>query len=94
MSNIAKKVCVITDNRFLYEKMQSIIETKGYDCTFDFFCSRIGKPSPLKGVLSEVRLKEESLSFFKSYDLFLSLHCKQIFPDELVKNVRCVNVHP
>lgn len=88
------KVCVITDNKFLYDTLQEIISEKKYNHTFDFFCSRIGKPSPLKGILSEVRLKEENLFFFKSYDLFLSLHCKQIFPDELVNNVRCINVHP
>lgn len=85
-------ICVITDNKFLYETLQEIIKEKRYNHKFEFFCSRIGSPSPLKGILPEVRLK--SLAFFKSYDLFLSLHCKQIFPDELVDNVRCVNVHP
>jgi methionyl-tRNA formyltransferase len=29
-----------------------------------------------------------------AYDLVLSIHCKQIFPPELVGGVRCVNVHP
>lgn len=27
-------------------------------------------------------------------DLILSLHCRQVFPGELVGRVRCVNVHP
>ena len=29
-----------------------------------------------------------------SYDLVISAHCKQIFPKDLVENVRCINVHP
>lgn len=28
------------------------------------------------------------------YDIILSLHCKQIFPDWVTKNTRCINVHP
>lgn len=32
--------------------------------------------------------------FVNSYDLIFSLHCKQIFPAELVRTVRCVNIHP
>ena len=30
----------------------------------------------------------------KNYNLVMSIHCKQLFPTELVNNVRCVNVHP
>lgn len=29
-----------------------------------------------------------------SYDLIFALHCKQIFPAELVESVVCINVHP
>ena len=28
------------------------------------------------------------------YDLIVSVHCKQMFPPEIVRRVRCVNVHP
>lgn len=30
----------------------------------------------------------------KVFDLVFSLHCKKIFPKELVEGVRCINVHP
>jgi dTDP-4-amino-4,6-dideoxyglucose formyltransferase len=36
----------------------------------------------------------EDLTKAKYYDLVFSLHCKKIFPKELVNTVRCVNVHP
>ena len=29
-----------------------------------------------------------------NYELVLSLHCKKIFPQVLVNNVRCINIHP
>lgn len=88
------KICVVTDNYFLYDTMLEIINENNYGCDFVFFCSKMNKPSPLKGIIPDIRLKDKDLSFFKSYDLFLSLHCKQLFPDELVNTVRCVNVHP
>ncbi len=30
----------------------------------------------------------------QEYDLVFSLHCKQLFPSDIVNNVRCINVHP
>jgi methionyl-tRNA formyltransferase len=28
------------------------------------------------------------------FDLIISLHCKTVFPKELVQQVRCINIHP
>ena len=28
------------------------------------------------------------------YDLIFSVHCKQLFPSDLVKSVKCINIHP
>lgn len=41
-----------------------------------------------------VDLKNDCDSIVKEYDLVFSLHCKQLFPSELVNNVRCINIHP
>jgi methionyl-tRNA formyltransferase len=30
----------------------------------------------------------------RTYDLVISLHCKQIFPKKLHHRIRCINVHP
>jgi dTDP-4-amino-4,6-dideoxyglucose formyltransferase len=37
---------------------------------------------------------ENDISKAKYYDLVFSLHCKVIFPLELVSSVRCINIHP
>ena len=41
-----------------------------------------------------ILLKEQDESFFSQYDMFISLHCKQMFPKALVENHPCFNVHP
>lgn len=41
-----------------------------------------------------IQLRECGEEMFEYYDVFFSLHCKQIFPDILVKNHRCINIHP
>lgn len=38
--------------------------------------------------------KEVITWIIQEYDLVFSLHCKQIFPSELVENVCCINFHP
>ena len=30
----------------------------------------------------------------QSFDLIISYHCRQLFPEEIVTNIRCVNIHP
>ena len=89
------KVCVITDNRFIYDNFVRIIADRKYkDIEFDFYCSLVKGGSPLEGITPTINLKKCDEEQYSSYDLFISLHCKQIFPDRLVNNYRCVNVHP
>ncbi|MBL0309831.1 MAG: dTDP-4-amino-4,6-dideoxyglucose formyltransferase [Bacteroidetes bacterium] len=39
-------------------------------------------------------MKSEWKELAETYDLIFSLHCKQLFPAELVGSVKCINVHP
>ena len=90
-------VCVVTDNAYIFESFTNLLARKplpGH--RFDFyyspwnhaFAARFGDRA------KTVRLKEMDSAFFDSYDLFLSLHCKQLFPEELVNEHLCINVHP
>ena len=89
------KVCVITDNRFIYDNFVRIIADSKYNgIEFDFYCSLVRGGSPLENIVQTINLKKCDREQYRSYDLFISLHCKQIFPDKLVNNYRCVNVHP
>ena len=93
------KVCIITDNTYIYEGFTDLLARKPQSGhTFDFyyspwnhaFAQRFGTGAHL----APIRLKEQDSRFFDAYDLFLSLHCKQLFPQELVERHLCINVHP
>lgn len=39
--------------------------------------------------------KEEDIDeIISKYDLVISIHCKQIFPENLVTKIKCINIHP
>jgi methionyl-tRNA formyltransferase len=94
-----KKVLVVIDNVFQYERIKNIISEKVVNAAFIF------KHSPVKSAIwehedfidktSSIIDVKEDLEFIKStFDLVISVHCFQFFPKELVKSVRCVNIHP
>lgn len=94
---ISMRICVVTDNKYIYEEFNKLIkEDKFYNDEFDFYCTSkeiIWVKEDYPNVES-VKLKEKGDEFFGKYDLFFSLHSKQIFPTYLVKKYRCINVHP
>lgn len=91
------RVCVITDNRYIYKSFRTIAEKKGKNYEFYYYCSVKGNnfsDLDVDGGIQPVRLKLLNSEWFNDYDVFFSLHCKQIFPDVMVENHRCINVHP
>lgn len=90
------KVFVITDNVFWLAKATQLFKEK--DIRVDFYCSPKGE----KLFINEIKNhKIKVLDISKEYDFLISgyqlgfsLHCKQIFPRELVESVRCINIHP
>ena len=94
-----KKVCIITDNEFIYLNLKKILEEDQYgDWSVDYFYTYYNKEFAEKYAQSDsfqpIDLKHKGEDFFSQYTLFISAHCKQLFPDELVRNHRCINVHP
>lgn len=91
-------VCVITDNLYIFEHFRKLAEGKPLGANFDFFYAPWNKDFKARfgdnGAIRPLKLKEQGKDFFSHYDLFISLHCKQLFPDELVNNHTCINVHP
>ena len=96
-----KNVLIISDNSFLSEKFFDIIEKKKItECNFSFAVSPFSKKNNFKFIKSN-KIKvfdlrdQKDIDFIKlNYDLIFSIHCKQIFPSELVSNLKCVNIHP
>ena len=89
-------ICVITDNEFIYSRFSDMVKESADN--YDFYYSSFNKAFLEKyeecDSFKPIRLKRMDDCFFCKYDLFMSLHCKQLFPDILVDNYRCINVHP
>ncbi len=92
-------VCIITDNNYLFENFKKLISERNVgDDFFRFYYSFSNKTFIEKYKdsidFSPICLKEKNEQFFSQYDLYISLHCKQLFPESLVKKHRCINIHP
>ena len=93
-----KKVLLITDNRHLYNFFITVVESMVSEfAQIDYMCSQFDKigNKPVIEKVKSINIKREYVTLIsRNYDLIISLHCKQFFPKELVKSVRCVNIHP
>ncbi len=94
-----KQVCVISDNEALYQAFRKIIEKQVLTSKYKFAFFTSEKeikdiPPRWNDELAVINLKEESDLFLRQYDLFISLHSKQIFPADMVQRYRCINIHP
>ena len=87
------KICVFTDNAYIFEGFSRLLP-RFPEHTFDFFYSPRNRSFSPRENFRPLGLKDQDDRFFGTYDLFLSLHSKQLFPDRLVENYPCFNVHP
>lgn len=94
-------ILVISDNAFLCRKLESIVMEKiNAEQKIAFSISPFSKVEVFGNFISSEILvldlkKEENIEYIiENYDLVLSIHCKQFFPEKLVNNVKCINIHP
>lgn len=94
-----KEILIITDNPYIAQRFEKEVWTK-VDQTkniLSFKCSPHSVPDQfqLERKISSVDLKDGyAVSELASFDLIISIHCKQLFPKSLIEQVRCINVHP
>jgi len=94
-----KSVLIISDNIFLITNFKKIISDLDFKYTsFAFSYSYNNKfitENDIKSLgLTYVNVKADHIELLRDYDLIISLHCKQIFPEMLVNSVKCINIHP
>ena len=94
-------ILIISDNLYLCKQFEKIISEPIYrDINWTFSISSFSKLETFSNILdrkvSQLDLKSNSNIEFicKNYDLVISIHCKQIFPDILVNSIKCINIHP
>ena len=98
MRGIMKKVIIISDNQYIYDFLLSIKDEIKTLASFAFRYSSINESFKEKysgcSDFLPIDVAKEMENLIKEYALIISWHCKQLFPKELVKQVRCVNIHP
>lgn len=87
-------ILIVSDHRDLLQSFRKIVKQENFSGhSFSFYTTSKQISSqenvPLINVKNEYREKVAG-----KYELVISLHCKQLFPAELVRTVRCINVHP
>lgn len=92
------KPLVISDNVYLCKKFTEII-TELELSIFEFSISPYSDIQEFKNQLGNIQVynlkkSSDTAQIIKNYDLVISMHCKQIFPAQLLKAVKCINVHP
>jgi methionyl-tRNA formyltransferase len=94
---IKGKVLIISDNSFLCAEFLKIIRNEIYkDYSFDFGISPYtdSKEFNFKVYVYDLKVESAVNSIIENYSLVISLHCKQLFPKQLIDSVKCINVHP
>lgn len=94
-------VLIITDNLLISNKVERVIALPIFDSVnWKFAISPVSKinefSASLKNQVSIYNLKLQSHieDIVNKFDLVISIHCKQLFPEELYSKVKCINVHP
>lgn len=91
-----KKILIISDNPRLTEfvKQDILPNIPNLQCKF-CYSSNNRKPFEMQKLgAKKLDIKDKGTEFSKKYDFIFSLHCKQIFPKEVVNATTCINVHP
>lgn len=89
-------IFVVTDNKWWLGKINKLFSDN--NLTFSCFCSPKGAElfdDEIKsGIVTVIDFKKQYNDLLKNFNIGFSIHCKQIFPAELVNSIRCINIHP
>lgn len=90
-----KKPLIVTDNPIISGEIFKIC-TAYENVDFEYGISPFSKESDFEMDVFIVDMKNKcDIEFLlNNYDLIISVHCKQIFPVDLIDNIKCINIHP
>jgi dTDP-4-amino-4,6-dideoxyglucose formyltransferase len=96
-----KQILVISDNILLCKQFAELIKKETFpEQTWSFGVSPLSDSTLFE---KELNSKIDTYNFrgtmvvqsiIDSFDLIFSIHCKQLFPPELARSVKCINIHP
>jgi methionyl-tRNA formyltransferase len=86
---------IISDNLKLLEECFLILKKKKLEENFHFASTMQLKSTIINKVTSFNVKDDEVIDFLIiNYRTILSVHCKMLFPEKLVKEIKCFNLHP
>ncbi len=91
-------ILVLTDNEYLYLNFKTIANKPLYE-KFNFFffyspSNEVFKETYTDNSFQSLDVTKNIKEIIAKYDVVLSLHCKQIFPKDIVNSLKCINIHP
>ena len=97
-----KNILVFVDNEEILQRFKELTITKALEkkrgLKFEYAYSPrnplFSKKFHTADWIKPILIKENIDWIIMKYELVFSLHSKQIFPSELVKKIRCINIHP
>jgi len=96
-----KKILLLTDNEELLKRFKTLIheselDNSKYNFEYAFSFNNKAFIEKFKNVdwIKPLKVKDKVDFLTKEYEMIFSLHCKQIFPANLVNKVKCINIHP
>ena len=93
--NITHRALIIADTKFWVEEAAKFIMSKEVVLpTIHLATSTKADPGVFAPARLEVSSPEFAKLWAKSYSMIISLHCKEVFHPDLVKETICVNIHP
>ena len=91
-------ILIISDNKYLCEEFSKIIKEQSLDHKlFTFAISPFSKFSDFKSltpIIYDLKKDADIEQIITNHDLVFSIHCKQFFPEKLIDNIKCINIHP
>ena len=90
-----RQTLVITDNARLADFFPAFIAQSELCEHVRLACSPRAPAVVLRNeAFSIVDVRKESARLSREYQLIISVHCKQLFPESLHERVECINIHP
>lgn len=92
------RILLISDIGFQIDHFRKLFAQHNCDAfaTLTVHCSPGGETelAAQNPPVTALHVKQHVAHILQSFDLIISYHCRQLFPEELVTNIRCVNIHP
>ena len=87
---------IISDNSKICESLINIINKKDITAEFEYAISPFSNKEDFSVDVFSVDMKQKAQveQLVQNYDLIISAHCKQLFPDYLIEHIKCINIHP